>query len=117
MRIRLMREELGEIEEAWGKLQAATHLEEREKAEAALIDGFVDLAYVTIGSAVAAGVWLQPFWEEVHASNMSKVDGSLGPIQRRPDGKITKPSGWKGPDILRLLRLIRKEQEDYGDGI
>lgn len=41
---------------------------------------------------------------EVWASNLSKVDGSLGPIVRREDGKLLKPEGWTPPDVEGVLR-------------
>lgn len=69
------------------------------------VDGLLDviviawgtlLAYVGEEKARAAAA-------EVVRSNLSKVDGSLGPIQRRGDGKIIKPKGWTAPDIARVL--------------
>ena len=62
------------------------------------IDGMCDLIYVTLGTAVACGVDLEPFYDEVHRSNMAK---STGP--RRGDGKVLKPPGWTPPDIAGLL--------------
>jgi hypothetical protein len=41
---------------------------------------------------------------EVWRSNLSKVDGSLGPIVRREDGKLLKPQGWAPPDVAGALR-------------
>lgn len=41
---------------------------------------------------------------EVWMSNLSKVDGSLGEIVRREDGKLLKPEGWTPPDIAGVLR-------------
>lgn len=111
LRVDLMQEELNEITSAWNRLRFATNKFDREDAEADIIDGLVDLMYVTLGSAVAAGVDLDPFWDEVQRANMSKVDGSLGPLKFREDGKLLKPDGWKPPDILGLLRRIKESQE------
>lgn len=41
---------------------------------------------------------------EVIRSNLSKVDGTLGPTQFREDGKVIKPEGWMPPDIEGVLR-------------
>lgn len=41
---------------------------------------------------------------EVGRSNLSKVDGSLGPIIRRGDDKILKPEGWTPPNIEGVLK-------------
>ena len=66
-----------------------------------IVDGLLDiiviawgtlLAYVGPDKAKAAAA-------EVVRSNLSKVDGSLGPIQFREDGKVLKPEGWTPPDI------------------
>lgn len=66
------------------------------------IDGLVDLVYVTLGAAVAWGIDLDPFFEEVQRANMSKASGP-----RRGDGKVLKPEGWKPPDIEAVLDLVR----------
>ena len=69
------------------------------------VDGLLDviviawgtlLAYVGEEKARAAAA-------EVVRSNLSKVDGSLGPIVRREDGKVLKPEGWAPPDIAGAL--------------
>lgn len=70
------------------------------------VDGLLDiiviawgtlLAYVGEDKAKAAAA-------EVVRSNLSKVDGTLGPIVRREDGKILKPEGWQPPDIAGALQ-------------
>lgn len=66
-----------------------------------IVDGLLDviviawgtlLAYIGPEKAKAAAA-------EVVRSNLSKVDGSLGPVAFRDDGKIVKPQGWTPPDI------------------
>lgn len=64
-----------------------------------VIDGLCDLLYVTYGAAVRSGVDLEPFFSEVHHSNMRKTGGDT-----RADGKILKPEGWVPPRIAELLR-------------
>ena len=62
------------------------------------IDGIVDLLYVTLGTAVAFGIDVAPFFAEVHRSNMAKTGGGLD-----AGGKVTKPPGWVAPDIAGVL--------------
>jgi len=62
------------------------------------IDGLCDLIYVCLGTASEFGIDLEPFFDEIHRSNLEKVGGST-----RPDGKILKPPGWVPPDIRGLL--------------
>lgn len=62
------------------------------------IDGLCDLLCVIYGAALEFGVDLDPFWAEVHRSNMAKAGGPV-----RADGKVMKPEGWKPPDIAGLL--------------
>lgn len=98
-RIRLIREEASE---------AVTALLTREifggtENEASVIAELIDVLYVAIGTAVGAGVDLDPYFDAIHIANMSKVDGSLGPLTLRDDGKILKPTGWRKADVLSLL--------------
>jgi predicted HAD superfamily Cof-like phosphohydrolase len=65
-------------------------------------DAIADLIYVACGMAVAYGIPLDAVWDEVHGSNMRKVDDNGRPIFRE-DGKVLKPAGWKGPDIGGVL--------------
>lgn len=90
-RLKLIKEELKELELA---LEAHDFLE--------VVDAICDLAYVTVGTAIAFGVDLRPVWKEVQATNMAKDGGGL-----RGDGKILKPAGWRPPDIARALVLGR----------
>jgi predicted HAD superfamily Cof-like phosphohydrolase len=63
-----------------------------------MIDALCDLLYVTYGAAVSLGVDLEPFFDEVHRTNLAKIGG-----YRRADGKWMKPADWQPPDIRRLL--------------
>lgn len=63
-----------------------------------VIDGLADLEYVLKGAAVTFGIDLEPFFAEVHRSNMDKEGG-----RTREDGKVLKPEGWQPPDIDRIL--------------
>ncbi len=62
-----------------------------------VIDALCDILYVVYGFAVAAGIDLEPYFEEVHSTNMRKAGG-----ERREDGKQLKPEGWIPPDIRTI---------------
>jgi Phosphoribosyl-ATP pyrophosphohydrolase len=62
------------------------------------IDGMCDLICVVYGTAIEFGIDLGPFWDEVHKTNMAKVN-SLG-------AKLVKPLGWEPPDLRRVMRDV-----------
>lgn len=62
------------------------------------IDGLADTIVVCLGTAEDIGIDLEPFFDEVHRSNMAKVGGPIDAT-----GKQLKPPGWVGPDIAGLL--------------
>lgn len=59
----------------------------------------VDLLYVTIGTMVALGLPLDPFWTAVHSANMRKSPSG-------PRDKPTKPEGWRKPDCEGIVRSL-----------
>lgn len=69
----------------------------------AIIDALCDLLYVTIGTCIAIGVDIEPFFDEVHRCNMLKEGGGKSEL-----GKILKPDGWVQPDHERIWK------ETYG---
>lgn len=87
LRAELIREEAGETVDA---IEAADLI--------GAIDGFCDLLCVIYGAAAEFGVDLEPFWDEVHRTNMAKAGGPV-----RADGKRLKPSGWTPPNLERVL--------------
>jgi Phosphoribosyl-ATP pyrophosphohydrolase len=62
------------------------------------IDGLCDILCVTYGSALEWGIDLEPFWREVHRTNLKKTNGPT-----RADGKKLKPPGWEPPRIDDIL--------------
>ncbi len=86
LRSRLIVEEAGEF------LNAATHQNLVE-----MIDALVDILYVTFGTADVMGVDLQPFFEEVQRSNMSKMG-------KDASGKIQKGPNYSPPDLVKVLQ-------------
>lgn len=72
------------------------------------IDGLCDVDYIVKGSAIVLGIDLEPFADEVHRSNLSKVGGEV-----RADGKRLKGPNYSPPDIAGVLaREIEKQNGD-----
>lgn len=81
----------------------------REASEAGdligVADAIADLLYVTYGAAVTWGIQIDPVFDEVHRSNMTKVwpDGTIH--RREEDGKIIKPPTYSPADIKKSLGI------------
>ena len=92
-------------------LRASLHSEEdKELREAifaqdleAIAKELADLIYIAAGTALEFGIPLDRVWDEVHRSNMAKVDPVTGRVRYREDGKVLKPEGWTPPDIAKVL--------------
>jgi len=124
LRLKLIAEELMELAEAFGyyiymeddskgKGAPALRLAKQSRLVPSLRDAYdavEDIMVVTIGTGVAMGTDLQPGWDEVHASNMSKfIDG-----HRRPDGKWMKGPSYQPARLQPILdaQLGAAEQRD-----
>jgi len=68
---------------------------------AEVIDAICDCIVVLHNTSNAMGVDIEPFFDEVHRTNMQKAEGPL-----REDGKRLKPPGWKPPEIEKMLRNL-----------
>jgi predicted HAD superfamily Cof-like phosphohydrolase len=88
------------IEEEFNELKVAS--EARDVVEVA--DALGDLIYVVCGYALEAGINLKAVVEEIHASNMTKLDAD-GSVIRREDGKILKGPNYLKPDIAAVLGI------------
>lgn len=93
LRVRLIQEEFDELKEA----MAAGNL-------AAVAKEMADLLYVTYGTAVSYGIDMEPVFQEVHRSNLSKVGG-----YKRADGKWVKPETYSPAQIGPILKLQRQQ--------
>lgn len=90
----LIKEELEEYREA---------MRNHDTTEVA--DALIDMLYLVIGAMRRHGMSAQlatALFNEVHASNMSKVTKD-GKIIKRIDGKILKPDTYFAPNIKRIL--------------
>lgn len=103
----LVKEEAAETNLAWDQFMVAPSRE----ALAELADGIMDSIYVLAGLAntLLGPDVAQRMWDEVQASNMSKVqaietdDGIEYVVRRREDGKILKPESYFKPDLIGII--------------
>ncbi|MGH7921872.1 MAG: hypothetical protein ACREQM_18295 [Candidatus Dormibacteraceae bacterium] len=65
-----------------------------------IADALGDLLYVTYGAAVTYGIDLEPIFDEIHRSNMSKGEPQ---VRVRCDGKVLKGTGYSPPRVDRVL--------------
>lgn len=72
-----------------------------------IVDGLCDIIVIAWGTLLAyvGKEMAEAAATQVAISNLSKVDGTLGEIVRREDGKLLKPEGWEPPDIKGVLGL------------
>ncbi|HIG57979.1 MAG TPA: phosphoribosyl-ATP diphosphatase [Flavobacteriales bacterium] len=91
LRLALIEEELSELREA---------LINDDIVETA--DALADILYVVYGAAAAFGIDIDEVFEEVHDSNMSKLDNNGQPIFDEM-GKVMKGHGYFHPNIAQLM--------------
>jgi predicted HAD superfamily Cof-like phosphohydrolase len=67
-----------------------------------MADALADVVYVAYGTAVTLGLDLDLILDEVHRSNMSKLDEDGRPILRH-DGKVIKSPRYRPPDVSGVI--------------
>lgn len=67
-----------------------------------IADAIGDMLYLVLGAAVEHGIEIEPVFDEIHLSNMSKLDSDGKPIYRE-DGKVLKGENYFKPDIKKVL--------------
>lgn len=88
LRLELIREELEELAVAFAVHNLVP-----------IADAIGDLLYVVYGTGVTCGIDIQPIFNAIHESNMTKfIDG-----YRRDDGKWIKGPAYKPVDLQPLL--------------
>lgn len=94
IRVALLREEVSELEVACDIV--------------GVLDALVDIMYVLIGTVHTYGLQsvIEDAFDEVHWSNMSKLDEHGKPVIRE-DGKVVKSAVYHPP---RLERFVRSRQ-------
>lgn len=73
-----------------------------------IADALSDLLYVVLGTAVTHGLDLEPLFDEVHRSNMTKAP--LDPVT----GKGDKGPDYQPPDLAPLLMVQGELPFDEG---
>lgn len=93
------------IEEEWDELQDAR--DDNDLVEIA--DALADLVYVIYGAALVWDIPLDAVLEEVHRSNMSKLED--GKPLYREDGKVLKGRNFSEPQISMVLESVQQNLE------
>lgn len=67
-------------------------------------DAITDCFYILIGTAIEYGIAdkLPALFDEVHRSNMSKLDSNGNPIYRE-DGKVLKSENYSPPNLKDII--------------
>ncbi len=91
LRQALIEEEVGELRQASG-----------DRDLVGIADALADIVYVAYGTAHVYGIDLDAVLDEVHASNMTKLDRTGRPV-RRADGKVLKGPDYRRPDVAAVL--------------
>lgn len=80
--------------------EAAEFLTAARKADMeGMCDALADLLYVTYGAAVVLGVDMEPIYDAVHVSNLTKDRGKQSCL----GGKVLKGSNYRSPTIKGAL--------------
>ena len=91
------------INEEFIELVNATDDSTKEKKKLIdVADALADLLYVVYGAGHAFGLDLDKCFQEVHESNMSKLDNNGKPIYR-VDGKVLKSDTYRPPNLKKIL--------------
>ena len=94
LRCNLIQEELDELADAMG-----LGLEGEPQNLVEVADALGDLLYVVLGTAVSFGIDIEPIFEEIHRSNLTKfIDG-----YRRGDGKWVKGPSYTSVNLKPIL--------------
>ena len=112
LRFKLIHEELRELQEALALKATYTELgdvmlvtEEGTPDITEAYDAVLDLLVVVLGTAVSMGLDVDPGFQAVHESNMSKfIDG-----HRREDGKWVKGPSYKKVELGPIIERLRLE--------
>lgn len=117
MKMDLIAEEFIELCEAFfgetsGKILQEAYTIAKEKDEknrdiVEVADALTDLRYVIYGLEIESGIPSAQIFNEVHSSNMSKLDAQGEPIisdgSTAPLGKILKGENYFKPDIKKII--------------
>lgn len=112
----LVREEAREFDTAMARLHSEVTTGGNGKSRVGLhywaevIDAMCDLLVVVHNTSNAMGIDLEPFFDEVHRTNMAKIGGPIG-----DNGKQLKPPDWEPPRIKQMLENLVFGDEETKD--
>ena len=96
-----------ELESAWNGLFSDGVTDERCNDVVAAADATGDLRYVIEGFDLEAGIPAEKVFDEIHSSNLSKLDKDGFPIisdgTLKPKGKILKGEDFFEPDLKAVI--------------
>ena len=101
----VLRRELAELRHRLMQEENDEYLEACEKGDINLIaDALGDQMYILFGTIISHGLQhkIEEVFDEIHRSNMSKLDDNRSPIFRE-DGKVMKSNNYFTPDIKSIL--------------
>lgn len=100
-RFKLLEEELNELKDAF----FADSL-------TGVADAIGDILYIAIGAAVECGINIEPVFDEIHRSNMTKL---IGGVKLRSDGKILKGPKYEPPELLPIIarQILPKDYQSF----
>lgn len=110
----LVREEIGELEEAMSNFHASENKQDEQLAKADALDAVCDSIWVLVGLARSMDLPIEWGWDAVAISNSRKVDPQLGTVIRDENGKIQKPIGWRPPDMLKIVQQYEASRAALG---
>ena len=96
LRVSLIQEELDELKLAL--------LKDHSLVLAA--DALGDLMYVVLGTAVALGIDLEPVFQEIHFSNLTKLhidEKGWRHVRKSAIGKVIKPPTYMPPNLSAII--------------
>lgn len=76
---------------------------DRPELRVGFLDADLDLAWVSIGAALAMGANVEGGFAEVNRSNQAKINPATGQMLKDENGKVMKPEGWKPPDLTPFV--------------
>lgn len=68
------------------------------------LDACMDMIWVILGYCYMHGWDVKGAWNEVALSNLSKIDPKTKKVNKREDGKVLKPEGWKSPQLEKFTK-------------
>lgn len=107
----LVREEMGELEQAMADYHASENLHDEQLAKADALDAICDTIWVLVGLSKVMDLPIEWGWDCVTLSNARKIDPELGTMLRDESGKIMKPPGWKPPDLVKVIKDYERTKQ------